>query len=1382
MEESVVKIRLAGGFLLCMLSLANAESEREVYFNDVSNQSSGWQFFTGDGVKVTLGNVSAKRNWDMVTTRLSGQNVELGWNLSPYSWTIAATNVTSSITGPWCDSTGVVTIGGGGVTMAANNMMRFANSTRTVRVRLGESQTWRGPLEGTQRAYFAIGCDNTWRNFVYSHACISATNDLCWTLDGRITVSLTASNDLSNVDVVVNEGARLALVQCDATNYNPRLGARSLTLKGFDRSTGVAPLVVGGRNAHVGYLSNPQAPAVFDDSRVAPKVVLLDGATVGGSKFDYAVSELCVSNGESVVSADVNFIRPVCIDIGADARLEFSGKLTAADGSINLTGEGALAFTGTLVSVPIVGDGLIVAGKAGEETVLGGDLSAFTGTIHAEAGSVLIHPDAKLNASARLTAAEGASVRVLTAEDFGDFVEQGRGYYRGLNGVLHPYLYPREYPAGSNYYWPQPETFYAYPDSTEGGNVPWKDGSVVCFSRRWDGGLGSSYDMDICGIIRTPESGFTTHYIDADKNITIGERGIEFCGTSMGIYVFKRSNYFRLSESQTWKGVAAESFGSGHNRIYMGGQWTKLYPTGSMTALKDDLTLTLEGNLLLSIYYPSNDFSRANLVVKAPALLMLASAGGNDTYKNTYGRLNAKTLVLDGGAGMYIGAKAIADTSVGSPAKISPVDVARRIVVKNGACLTATREATWTGTVLAAAAGSAGGLSGTFVLQDGTLVVEAEEGSHLDLTGATFRPALRVTAGILAKGTGTVKVSFDNLMLLSGGFEADGVSVEAVGSGYWTNSLAKASGFSVSAEGGPVSVSAAALAGYRGEELSVTKGTLVLDSVASLPQGCKVVTAADGKLVLLDATGFDADVHMGGTKNCGTDPYIVTEAPRENETIALDDGAQLHVFGSGLKATSSITMGRNAAVRFYRPAVVSSPITVTGAVKIVTLDGSGESSIAGKVAGKGKVNVSAPGGLVLSGGATFGGHFTQEKGKVVFCGGSVEFNSFVTILEGHLLMTNCYVKSQNNTWAMDSESQTGDVLCEVASGATWSIGNNSVPSIGGHKDFESRILISGGTMSHMTYDTIKMNAGGTGKSVFEFAAGTLNSERRILVGRRADSQDGYAKFIWRGGTWRTHGNQGYRYKYRHLFQGASATGCGGLEFSIEGPDCVMDFGMFEYPECISNFFNLAASKMTGKPGARLKIKGKQGVVSNFVLLDFEPNGMELDLNASPRSDVEIVGNGSPVHLVWVTPGTNGMVKCSATPSPLLASYVVPEGGTFENAFTQGWNSGFLSQTDTNLTFSSDATYLLRPTSGGISPLSLAGSLVLPETMSYVVDRSDGSAPVGRGTVLVETGAGIDGECVWTANGGISRRDSAVSANGGKLLLDYVPKGTMLIVR
>ena len=174
--------------------------------------------------------------------------------------------------------------------------------------------------------------------------------------------------------------------------------------------------------------------------------------------------------------------------------------------------------------------------------------------------------------------------------------------------------------------------------------------------------------------------------------------------------------------------------------------------------------------------------------------------------------------------------------------------------------------------------------------------------------------------------------------------------------------------------------------------------------------------------------------------------------------------------------------------------------------------------------------------------------------------------------------------------------------------------------------------------------------------------------------------------------------------------------------------------------------------------------------------------MELDLNGAPRTDVEVVGDGSPVHLTWMTPGTNGTVTCSATPSPLLASYLVPEGGVFENAFTQGWAYGFQSQTDTNLTFSADTAYLIRSTATGIAPLSLAGSLILPEAMSCIVDRTASKPPVGKGTVLVRTGAGVVGECVWTPYGGISRRNSCVREEDGNLLLDYSPLGTVFILR
>ena len=82
-----------------------------------------------------------------------------------------------------------------------------------------------------------------------------------------------------------------------------------------------------------------------------------------------------------------------------------------------------------------------------------------------------------------------------------------------------------------------------------------------------------------------------------------------------------------------------------------------------------------------------------------------------------------------------------------------------------------------------------------------------------------------------------------------------------------------------------------ALSGYAAPEIAVTSGTLVLDSVAALPQGCKVVTSGTGALMLVDPTGFDADTHMGGTQNLAgtptlTDAINVCKQFRDKEIVA----------------------------------------------------------------------------------------------------------------------------------------------------------------------------------------------------------------------------------------------------------------------------------------------------------------------------------------------------------------------------------------------------------------------------------------------------------------------------------------------------------------
>jgi hypothetical protein len=205
--------------------------------------------------------------------------------------------------------------------------------------------------------------------------------------------------------------------------------------------------------------------------------------------------------------------------------------------------------------------------------------------------------------------------------------------------------------------------------------------------------------------------------------------------------------------------------------------------------------------------------------------------------------------------------------------------------------------------------------------------------------------------------------------------------------------------------------------------------------------------------------------------------------------------------------------------------------------------------------------------------------------------------------------------------------------------------------------------------------------------------------------------------------------------------------------------------------------------MTGKPGARLTLKGHSSAETRMVLLGFEPGGMALDLNGDPRVDVDVVGEGTPLHLGWTVPGRNGTVRCIGTPSQLVADYVVPGNGVFENAYVADhWHEGFSSVTVSNLVFGADSTYLLRPTEAGLPTLEIAGSMTLPAEMKYSVDRSLADPPVVQGAVLVSAGAGVSETSQWTAGSGISKYNSSVFADVGRLLFNYRPRGTILKIR
>ena len=1369
---------------------------RTQYLHCLAGQNYWEKFYTLDGKPVARSVVQADPECEVWTSQLDGSNITLdGKNFTFYSWRIDATNITTKMTGPWVDGSGVVTLGAGGLTMGERNLMRFGNPKNNVRIALAASQTWRGPSSGTAWSYFHIGSYNTWGDNKYWHARIAANDSINWTIDGRIKVALTGPNDLSNVDVVVKPKARLLLLSSwadGACKADARLKARSLTLEGGDTESSEALLTVGAKNPAT-WIENAYAPAAFNDDTFSPDIRLLNGASITGGTVDYGVSRLTVSGGASSFSGTVRLKKKGVVDIAAGARLSFTGSVTADSGAgLEVTGAGELCFSSGSISVPLSGNGCIVCDPAsGEETVVtpASDLSSFEGTIYVARGTLLVSPAVTLNENVTIRTAQGASWRKLTDADYGDFEENGRMHFRDSDGILHAYLYQNAM-SGKNGEFGF-SGFRRTPAAEE--SHKWEDGSVYVIDRTLDAGQNVPSKVEVAGIIVEPTSAVadnrSAYFSGPERGFALGSRGIEIKKPAR-LEFWSNAHFLTLLSNQTWRGPAQSADGK-RASVNLGGTWSYMYPRGSIAAEEGADALTLAGYLTLAIYYPSNDFSKTTLTVQSPARVSLTYPGGASEYPqegNTHpwtGRINAKKLILDGEQA-YVVIDYTSKFPELSAVKLAPVVELRngvRFQIYDDKIAPTTTRMKWHGDMTVWAGSGNGALAGNYALQSPETVVGAYRGATLDLTSASFTVAPGVSAHLRAAGEGTVRLSFAQLASLTDGVVVDGAAIEVSDSGSWQASLADASGFTVAADG-VVSITSNALEGYKGGKISVTSGLLVLDSVAVLPEGCTVETSGNGKLILVDWTGFDSERHMSGTKAYGEDPAVITATPRENETLVLGDGEKLYVFGPGLAKSTSVTLGQGSRLVFHRSSDVASPVTVTGASVVSSMDPSLTARFTSAVAIKapGTLDVSNSGRTVFAGtiGLEKGAFFNQRKGTVVVQGGTSTFSGAVTLLEGHFVMTNCSVYSYNKEWQMGSSAQTGDVLCEIAANGFWKIDNNSIPYIGGHPDYESRLLINGGTLQHGTPDTMRLCENGNGKGVIELAAGELVSQRRVIVGRKADSATGYAKFIWRGGKWSPFGSKTSKYIYRHFFQ-SKAADCGGLEFSIEGAECVLDLGNLELADCVSNFYALASSKMTGKPGARLTVRGKNNVASRLVLLGFEPNGMALDLNNQPRVDVDVVGSGEPIALGWTVPGQNGTVRCIGTPSPLEAGYDVRPGGSFVNAYVgTHWNSGFSSVVQSNLVFGADALYLLRPSAQGLQPLTLAGSLSLPSSMRYAFDAAP--APVGRAQLLVEASGGIEGECIWTAAGGVSKNDSIVYAEGGNLLFDFVPKATSIFIR
>ena len=473
-----------------------------------------------------------------------------------------------------------------------------------------------------------------------------------------------------------------------------------------------------------------------------------------------------------------------------------------------------------------------------------------------------------------------AAVLSVSAFAVGKGTDSKGEYWEDASGVKHYYLFQR---AGSGSRWSFGYNVYSREEShnTEAAVIAWVSGSIFTLEKdaTYSLRIAEHPDTNMYGIeLETLNGASAPHTLAMDRVrcITIGEYGIHsVAGNTLQMYYGGTGKKLHLAASQIWSGPAAQSLSSAPFVIVPNYAYNTSYR--GYVGAEDNIVLTIEGDTVVPwIVYDNHPLTNMDVVIRAPAILSLPKG-----YFGA-GSLYARTVTIDGGFGIKFGADKsfIPDTGsesnksggattygIGSYPVISPIRVAETIVLTNGATLAALETTTVSGGVTVVSAGTVtNAFSGTFKLTAGDTVLCIPAGSTLDLTGATFT------------GDGGLKVEGSGTLLLDG---------------------------SVNDSTGRFYLPDAALAGFEGDFV-VSGGTLMLERASSIPSGKTVTTEGSGALLLIDATGFNAQTQMGGTKALAEPSrLVVTDADVAGE-VTVNNGETLFIYGNGLGANASL--------------------------------------------------------------------------------------------------------------------------------------------------------------------------------------------------------------------------------------------------------------------------------------------------------------------------------------------------------------------------------------------------------------------------------------------------------------------------------------------
>ena len=330
----------------------------------------------------------------------------------------------------WDGNTSEFRIGSGGLEFcggASGSRMweLLATTADNNKVTLTENQTWRGTAASTVRLAFGNNMGGSW---AYTKARVMALNNVTdWTIENDMIVLLyAANNDLANTCVTVNAPAKLFLA--DMNNSNAQLHAKRLVLSGNGErmAFGVADTVADRYGA-------PTSTTMLDTDHLAPVVELRNGANITVSGATFALTNLVVAGGESVISGSGLTISPPngSIDIGIAGSsdvlgFDATGNSMANDIAFNVSGSGTIRFkmsNASLLSGAFVlgaDTGLVLTGEGSASSAVTGGKSltvasdgviALAGSLSGYSGNEIAVTSGSLRLSSMAALPSGVSVR-----------------------------------------------------------------------------------------------------------------------------------------------------------------------------------------------------------------------------------------------------------------------------------------------------------------------------------------------------------------------------------------------------------------------------------------------------------------------------------------------------------------------------------------------------------------------------------------------------------------------------------------------------------------------------------------------------------------------------------------------------------------------------------------------------------------------------------------------------------------------------------------------------------------------------------------------------------------------------------------------------------